>query len=105
MKKHGIKDRKVHIDLVEAAPRLMPRMPHAVSRAFAKRLRKLGIKLYLHKTVQAETADALMVNGKPIRSHTVIWTAGIANNPFFKDNGFMLEQNGKVQVDTQLRAW
>jgi NADH dehydrogenase len=27
MKKHKLKDKKLHIDLVEAAPRLMPRMP------------------------------------------------------------------------------
>lgn len=105
MKQHGIKDRKVHIDLIEAAPRLMPRMPESVSRAFAKRLRKLGIKLYLAKPVQAETSDALLVDGKPIRTHTVIWTAGIANNPFFTDNNFILSQNGKVQVDQFLLAW
>lgn len=105
MKQHGIRKRKIHIDLIEAAPRLMPRMPESVSRAFAKRLRKLGIKLYLAKPVQAETADVLLVDGKPIRTHTVIWTAGIANNPFFAENNFILSQNGKVQVDEFLQAW
>src|SRR5690606_29491513 len=40
-KLHGVRGRrKPHIDLVEAAPRLMPRMPKEVSRALAKRLRK-----------------------------------------------------------------
>lgn len=105
MKKHGLKDRKLHIDVVEAAPRLMPRMPLSVSRAFAKRLRKLGVKLYLGTPVQAETADTLLMNGKHVRSHTVVWTAGIANNPFFAANGFLLSQNGRVQVDKLLQAW
>lgn len=30
--KHGIKRRAVHVDLVEAAPRLVPRMPTAISK-------------------------------------------------------------------------
>jgi NADH dehydrogenase len=105
MKQHGIRKKKIHIDLVEAAPRLMPRMPESVSRTLAKRLRKLGIRIYYGKPVQAETADALMLDGKPIRSHTVIWTAGIANNPFFTDNKFILSQNGRTQVDQLLQAW
>ncbi len=105
-KLHGIKGkRKPHIDLVEAAPRLMPRMPVSVSRALAKRLRSLGVKIYFGKPVQAASADALMLDGKPVKSHTVIWTAGIANNPFFKDNHFMLAQNGRVQVDQLMQAW
>ena len=65
-------------------------MPHSVSRAVTKRLKKLDIRLFLGKPVQAETKDALVVGGKPIRSHTVIWTAGTANNEFFKNNKFPL---------------
>jgi NADH dehydrogenase FAD-containing subunit len=106
MKMHGIKGkRKIHVDLIEAAPRLMPRMPVSVSRALAKRLRKLGVKLYFKKPVQSESADTLLLDGKPIRSHTVIWTAGMANNPFFADNNFMLSKNGRVQVDELMQAW
>lgn len=106
MKQHGIRtSKKIHIDLVEAAPRLMPRMPESVSRALAKRLRKLGVRLYFGRPVQAETADALLLDGKPIRSHTVIWTAGIANNPFFAENKFVLSPNGRVQVDKLMQAW
>jgi NADH dehydrogenase len=104
MKKHGVHDRKVHIDLVEGSPHLMPRMPRAVGRNIEKQLRKLGIRLYLGKRVDGETADALMVNGKPIRSHTVIWTAGQANNQFFTDNDFALTPHHKVDVDEFLRA-
>ena len=105
MQKHGLKDRKVHVDLVEAAPTLMPRMPKKVGRAIARRLRKLGIKLYLGKAVQGQTADALTVSGNPIRSHTVIWTAGVANNPFFSsETGFELSPRHKVVVDEFLRA-
>jgi NADH dehydrogenase len=105
IKNHGLRDRKLHIDLVEAAPRLMPRMPASVSKAIAHQLRHLGVTLYLGVPVQAVSANTLLMNGKNVRSHTVIWTAGIANNPFFEANGFLSTKNHKVQVDKLLQAW
>jgi NADH dehydrogenase FAD-containing subunit len=103
-KKHGIKRSPVHVDLVEASPRLVPRMPRKVSRKIAKQLRSKGVRLYLKSAVQGQTAEELMVNGKPIRSHTVIWTAGVTNNPFFAEQGFQLNKFGKVRVDQYLQA-
>jgi len=104
MKQHGIKDRPIHVDLVEGNKHLMPRMPKSVGTAIERRLRRLGVKLYLGKAVQGETADELTVSGKPIRSHTVVWTAGQANNPFFDANGFAISPRKKVIVDEFLRA-
>jgi len=104
MKRHGIERRHIHIDLIEAAPRLLPRMPRDTSRMVKRRLKRLGVRLYLGQAVQAASADDLTVNGKPIRSHTVIWTAGVTNHPFFKDNGFALTNRGKVWVDAYLQS-
>jgi NADH dehydrogenase len=104
MKKHHLRDKKLHIELVEAAPRLMPRMPKEYSHALAKHLRRLGITLYLNQTVRAETVDSLVVGDHSIKSHTVAWTAGVTNHPFFGANKFILTDHGKVQVDEFLRA-
>jgi NADH dehydrogenase len=104
MDNHGVKHKPVHIDLIEAAPRLLPRMPKAISKRVATRLRSLGVRLYTGSAVQGVTADNLTVNGKPIKSHTVIWTAGVTNNPFFKNNGFMLTPRGKVATNLYLEA-
>jgi NADH dehydrogenase len=103
-KAHNLPRRKLHIDLVEAAPRLLPRSGKKTSRAVRKRLRKLGVQLYLNQKVQSENADSLLVNDKPILSHTVIWTAGVATNPFYKQNSFILDQRGKVAVDQYLQT-
>jgi NADH dehydrogenase len=105
MKKHGVTDRKIHVDLIESAPRLMPRMPESVSHAIYRHLTKVGVKVITGQPVQAETADNLLVGGKPIRSHTVIWTAGVTNHPFFKANNFAITDKGKVHVDRLLQAW
>ncbi len=103
-KQHGLPKKAIHVDLVEAAPRLVPRMPKDLSRRLARQLRRVGVRLYLGTTVQAQTADALMVNNKPIRSHTVIWTAGVANNSFFAEQGFQLAKNSKVRTDQFLQS-
>lgn len=106
MQVNGIdaKRRKVRVDLVEGAPRLMPRMPKSTSRAIARRLKTLGIDLHLGKPVEGETAEGLNVGGKTIISNTVIWTAGMANSPFFRANNFAFGPRGKVAVNVYLQA-
>lgn len=104
MRNHNVQGKKPRITIVEAAPRLLPRSPEKISRAVQKRLEKLGIELKLGQTVEGATADSLMVNGQPISSHTIVWTAGTANNPFFKQNNFALGERGKVVVDGSLRS-
>jgi len=125
MKNHGVNYKPLHIDLVEAESRVLPRMPKSYSQAAQKRLRRLGITLHLGQKVEAETADALRVSsdakiGAPttsvgadrsIKSHTVVWTAGVTNHLFFKDNEFHLTSQGKAIVDQypsrakHLRNW
>jgi NADH dehydrogenase len=104
IKNHGLHQRALHVDLIEAAPSLLPRLPKDTSRLVGRRLKKLGVKLYVGSAVQAATADELTVNGKPIRSHTVIWTAGVTNHPFFNENHFAVTNRGKVAVDVYLQA-
>lgn len=104
MKRHGIKKQSLHIDLVEAAPRLLPKMPSSFSRAVTRRLRKMGVKLHLDQAVKAEKANSLVLEDHSIESHTVIWTAGLTINPFFAANDFNLSVRGRIAVDKHLRA-
>ncbi len=101
---HGVEKPQIHVDLVEAAPRLLPRLPRSISSSVAFNLRKQGVKIYLNTAVLGQSADELLIHDKPIRSHTVVWTAGMSNNPFFKENNFQTTQNGKVRVDQYLQA-
>jgi NADH dehydrogenase len=103
MKKHGINNANLHVDLVEAAPRLVPRMPEPYSRAVAKRLAKLGVTLYLNESVKAENPDNLIMSSHSLESHTVVWTAGVTNHPFLKANNFALNDKGKAKVDEHLQ--
>lgn len=104
LRHHGLKHQAIRVDLVEAAPRLLPRLPKDVGRATSRRLRKLGVHIATNQQVQAETASELIINGKPSASHTVIWTAGVSCNPFFADNNFKMSEHHRVEVNEYLEA-
>lgn len=104
MKNHGLPQRSVSVAVVEAEKRLLPRMRVKYSDALSKRLKKLGIKLYLNQKVLAETANSLKMSGKTLESETVVWTAGVTTNPFIASNKFSLSEHGKVVVNEFLQA-
>ncbi|MCX6727323.1 MAG: FAD-dependent oxidoreductase [Candidatus Saccharibacteria bacterium] len=105
-KNHHIKKKSVHLELIEAAPRILPNMSPRASRLVKRRLKKLGVKVMTGKTVESESEASLQVSGKSIPSHTVIWTAGMANNGFYQDNAnqFEFSKRHKIIVDSFLRV-
>lgn len=102
MKKYSIGRKPIKVELIESKSQILPMLPKSTSKAIKKRLNKLGVKVMTNSTVEGETKEELIVSGTKIESKTVIWTAGVANNPFFKNNGFVLSKRGKVIVDEYL---
>ncbi len=105
-KQFGIKKRRVTINLIEAAPRVLPRLSEKTSAQARARLIKLGVHVETNKKVEKQTAEELIVNGKALKTQTVIWTSGVTNAPFFKQNEsqFDLNDRGKVKVDEFMRS-
>jgi len=105
-KKYGQPQARMSISLIEAAPRVLPRMSEKASAKVTKRLKKLGVHVETNKKVEEQTADSLIVNGVPIKSQTVVWTSGVATNPFYAANAdqFEFAKNGKIIVDSHMRA-
>lgn len=103
---YKVKHSSVRVRLIEAAPRVLPRSSERTSRKVAQRLKQLGVKIETNKKVERATAHRLIVSGKPIESHTVIWTSGVSNHPIFAAHPtiFTLAANGRVEVDKHLMA-
>lgn len=104
---YGVEHKNVpQVDLLEAAPRILPRMSEKTSEIVLKRLQRLGVTVHTSQAVESATAEHIMVGGKPIKSRTVIWTAGVTNHPFYKehDSIFELEKNGRVKIDEYMVA-
>ena len=102
----GLQKQKLHIDLIEAAPRILPRSHPKISEMAARILEDNNVNIECNKRVESENSRSLIVNGRPIRSHTVIWTSGVANSPFFTHNSkhFSLDKQSRVLVNNHLRA-
>jgi len=102
---HKVK-RSFNVDLIEAESRVLPTLAETFSRRIERRLRELNVRLYFNTPVKAETVDSIRLPQGEIKSQTVIWTAGVANNPFFSRNPaiFKLQKNGKVVVNEYLEA-
>ena len=106
-KHYKVKNSHLKVRLVEAAPRILPRSSQLTSRVVTQRLRRLGVTVETGKKVESLNAEALMVSGEPINSHTVIWTSGVSNHPFFAAHPavFKLAKNGRVVVDEYMKAY
>lgn len=94
----------IKVSVIEAMPGLLPRSPKDVGEKVLKRLEKLGIKVYLNTAVKKQDAKSLTFGDETLPSTTVVWTAGVTNNPFFKENDFKLNERGKVEVNEYLEA-
>jgi NADH dehydrogenase len=101
-----VEESNLHVALIEAAPRVLPRMSEKASAKVLRRLEKLGVKVQTGKTVESATEDLLTVSGELMTSDTIIWTSGVANHPFYKANAdhFELAPNGRVVVDKYMQA-
>ncbi len=101
---HAIKHSRIRIKLVEAAPRVLPKMSEAASQRVARRLKQLGVTVMTNEKVEWQDNDEVFVSGKSIPTRTVVWTSGVINHPFFVDHEhwFELAPNKKVVVNNHM---
>ncbi len=105
--RHKLRQHRVKIQLIEAAPRVLPRLSEKSSQKVEKRLKKLGVSLLLGTAVKEQDDDSLVAGTQDIPTKTVVWTSGVANHPFFAEHSeiFELAPNGRVKVNDQLEAF
>jgi NADH dehydrogenase len=103
---HNIRHNRIRIKLVEAAPRVLPRMSEDASRLVQIRLKSLGVEVMTDEKVEWQDDDEVFVSGRSIPTHTVVWTSGVSNNPFFEQHNhlFSLAPNKKVIVNEHMKV-
>ncbi len=99
---HGLKHHRFKISLVEAAPKLLPNLPKDSSKVIKGRLKRLHINIMEKSTITKLNANEATINNQQYKTSIVVWTAGVSNNPFFKNNNFSLLTRGKVAVNSYL---
>lgn len=104
-KRHKIDASMVQIDLVEAAPRILPLMPEAMSRRVTARLRRLGVNTICNCTLMKKDAERVFMNDREMTTKTLVWATGAKPNRLYAETqGLQYEKGGRVAVNEHLEA-
>lgn len=91
--------------LVDAAPRILPEIPHRLGDYAADELRSRGVEIHVDTTLESVSADeAVLGDGTRIPANTLVWTAGVVPNPLLRDWSLPLDDRGHVEVDEFLHV-
>ena len=94
-----IDTRKTRIVLLEAGPRILPAFPAALARKAEEELERKGVEVRIDSAATAIDEDGVIVNGgERIRSHNVIWAAGVKGTALGQSLGVETDRMGRVKV-------
>jgi NADH:ubiquinone reductase (H+-translocating) len=104
-KHYGVDPSLITIDIIESGNRLVPALPESISEKVLRRLRFLGINVFLNRQLVSEEVENVYLKDMTMKSKTMIWTAGTKVNSLLeKIEGLSFTPKKKVLVDEYLRA-
>lgn len=109
-REHGIPREEVTVSCVDLLDRPVPALPEKLSGKVERRLKKMGVNLYLSTSVAKITPDSITLEGNNARTGhpagTVVWAAGIEGSAFASTLSDRLdtENRGRIRTDEYLRA-
>ncbi len=81
-------DRHIRIDLIEAAPRILPALPERLSRSAVQLLEGLGVRIHCGTAVAEVLPNGVrLASGLVIPAELVVWSAGVKAPDILRDIG------------------
>jgi NADH dehydrogenase len=79
-------DKDLHLNLIEAADRILPALPERLSKATHELLDNLGVKVLVGARVAEVLPDGVkLADGRIIPAELIVWAAGVKAPDFLKD--------------------
>jgi NADH:ubiquinone reductase (H+-translocating) len=99
-------EKRLHVTLIEAGPRILPALPEKLSRAAHDELEALGVRVMTSTAVASVTRQgAITASGEVIPSDLRVWAAGVRGPDFFKDlAGLECSRNNQLVVRPTLQT-
>ncbi|HEX6804733.1 MAG TPA: NAD(P)/FAD-dependent oxidoreductase [Terriglobales bacterium] len=97
-----IDPRTARILLYEAAPRVLPAYPEALSLKAQRHLESLGVEVFTSTRVTSVDAEGIVVGGDRVPAGTVLWGAGVVASAAGRWLGAETDKSGKVMVEPDL---
>ncbi|MDE2476140.1 MAG: NAD(P)/FAD-dependent oxidoreductase [Alphaproteobacteria bacterium] len=95
----NIDPRSARILLYEAAPRIVPTFPEALSEKAKRHLESLGVEVYTNTRVTSVDEAGIVADGKRVPASTVLWSAGVLASPAGRWLGAAMDRSGKIVVN------
>lgn len=92
------------VALVESEPRLLAGHAARAARLAESILRRRGVEVRLGVRVEAVEPDAVSLDGARWPAASVLWATGPAPQPWLRETGLALDDDGWIRVDATLRA-
>jgi NADH dehydrogenase len=91
--------------MVEAGPQILPELGTDLAGYAAARLRERGIEIRTGTRLVSFLKDEVRLsNGEAFPAETLVWTAGVRPSPVPAENGFPVDEAGRVRVDEAMRV-
>jgi len=97
-----IDPRSTRILLYEAAPRVLPTFPEALSARARQHLESLGVKVYTNTRVTSVDDSGIVADGQHVPASTVLWSAGVLASPAGRWLGAAMDHSGRIIVNDDL---
>ncbi|MEQ8677866.1 MAG: NAD(P)/FAD-dependent oxidoreductase [Aggregatilineales bacterium] len=97
------KHMRARVILVEAMDRLLIPYPERLQESALEQLKSLGVEVILGQSVkEAALNHVILSSGDVIRTHTLVWAAGVKGAPFAEMLGVDAQRGGRIAVDEML---
>ncbi|MCE9539922.1 MAG: FAD-dependent oxidoreductase, partial [Bacteroidetes bacterium] len=91
---------KMHVHLLEGAPRVLNTMSESASIKAKEYLLKLGVKISLNTQVKDyDGTNVHLADGSMIRANTLVWAAGVMGNKIEGINAESISKANRIKVD------
>jgi NADH dehydrogenase len=94
-----------HWVLCDAAPSILPEIPHSLGLYASGQLRARGIDIRVSTRLQSVDRESVTLSdGSWIATRTLVWTAGVRPHPLLRSFGLPLDERGRLVVDSSFRV-
>ncbi|NJL56288.1 NAD(P)/FAD-dependent oxidoreductase [bacterium] len=101
------KDRELHarVILIEAMDHLLAPYPESLQQSALEQLESMGVEVMLGQMVDDVGPDYVRLKtGETIKTHTLVWAAGVKASPLAEMLGVELQRGGRVPIETTIRV-
>src|ERR1700719_3396127 len=99
-------DKHIKIELIEAAPRILPALPEDIATATAEVLHKLGVNIRTGtRVMEVRAGEVVLVSGEIVPAELIVWAAGIKAPDFLRElDGLETDRINRLVVRPTLQT-